>query len=56
MVRQDASGPIAPGMTRKLFVSIKAFPFGNVKEEVLIVTKTDIYRLLVEGEVLSAGT
>lgn len=56
-VRQESYGAIAPGMTRKLIVSIKATApdaLGKLKEEVHILTKSDIFKLPVEAEVLGA--
>ena len=56
-VRQESYGAIAPGMTRKLIVSIKATApdaLGKLKDEVHVLTKSDIFKLTVEAEVLSA--
>ena len=50
VVKQESYGPIAPGMTRKVLVVINSSEVGNLKEEVQIVTKADIYKLKVEAE------
>lgn len=57
-MKQETYGPIAPGMTRKLIVTILASnndkeTFGKIKEEIHIVTKSDIFKLNVEAEILS---
>jgi len=57
VVKQESYGAIAPGMTRRLIVSIKASApdaLGKLKEEVHIVTKADVFKLPIEAEVLSA--
>ena len=58
VVKQETYGPIAPGMTRKLIVTLLASnndkeTLGKIKEEVHIVTKSDIFKLIVEAEILS---
>lgn len=56
-VRQESYGAIAPGMHRKLIVTIKATApdaLGKLKEELHIVTKSDVYKLPIEAEILNA--
>ena len=56
-VKQETYGPIAPGMVRKLIVTIKASApdcLGKIKEELQIVTKSDVYKLPIEAEILNA--
>jgi len=59
VVKQETYGPIAPGMTRKLIVTLLASNkdkeiLGKIKEEIHIVTKSDIFKLNVEAEILSS--
>jgi hypothetical protein len=58
VVKQETYGPIAPGMTRKLIVILLSGnqdkeTLGKLKEEIHIVTKSDIFKLNVEAEILS---
>jgi hypothetical protein len=56
MVKQETYGPIAPGMLRKLVVTIcvrDENATGKIKEEVQIVTKADIFKLKVEADVVT---
>lgn len=56
VVKQETYGPIAPGMVRRLIVTISAKSedaVGRVKEEVQIVTKSDVFKLKVEAEVVT---
>lgn len=46
-------GPVAPGMIRKLLVTIHANEEGSLKETLQIVTKSDIYKIPVEAVILS---
>jgi hypothetical protein len=56
VVKQESYGPIAPGMTRKVLVTLelgdKALS-GDIKEEVQVVTKSDVFKLKVEATVVS---
>ena len=59
VVKQETYGPIAPGMTRKLIVTLLASnkdkeTLGKIKEEIHIVTKSDIFKLNIEAEILSS--
>jgi len=47
-------GPIAPGMLKKVFVSlcVPGDYKGRVKEELEVVTKSDVYRVGISGEVV----
>lgn len=57
VVKQESYGAIAPGMHRKLIVTIKATApdsLGKIKEELHIVTKSDVYKLPIEAEILNA--
>lgn len=49
------TGPIAPGMTKKLYVIIKSDPedTGVIKEEIQILTKADIFKIPVEAHIMS---
>lgn len=56
VVKQETYGPIAPGMTRKLIVTVLASAqdaLGKIKEEIHIVTKSDVFKLMVEAEIFS---
>ena len=53
-VQQLETGPIATGMTRKISVTIMAHEEGKIKETLQIVTKTDIFKIPIEADVLSA--
>lgn len=46
-------GPVAPGMTRKVVVTINALEEGGIKENLQIVTKSDIYKIPIEATILS---
>jgi hypothetical protein len=46
-------GPVAPGMIRKVIVTINASEEGSLKETLQIVTKSDIYKIPVEATILS---
>ena len=50
VVKQETYGPIAPGMTRKVLVTVMSTEPGKLKEEVQIVTKSDVFKLKVEAE------
>ena len=50
------TGPIAPGMVRKIAVTIYCGEECTIKEVVQIVTKTDIYKVPVEATVLGPDT
>lgn len=52
-VKQETYGPIAPGMTKRIIISIKASDLGKIKEELQIMTKSDIFKVPVDGMVLS---
>lgn len=58
VVKQESYGAIAPGMTRRLIVAIQAgtagpATLGRLKEEIQVVTKSDVFKLPVEAEILS---
>jgi len=46
-------GPVAPGMIRKVVVTINSTEEGNIKENLQIVTKSDIYKIPIEANILS---
>lgn len=50
---QAEMGPVAPGIIRKVLVTINANEEGNVRETLNIVTKSDIYKIPVEATILS---
>ena len=52
-VQQLETGPIATGMTRKISVTILAHEEGKIKDNLQIVTKTDIFKIQIEADVLS---
>lgn len=57
VVVQETYGPIAPGMTKRISITIRC-PAGaeglqKVKEEVIIMTKTDHFKVPVEATVLA---
>lgn len=57
VVKQETYGPIAPGMTKRFIVTICASSLeslGKMKEEIQVMTKSDIFKLPVEALVLSA--
>jgi hypothetical protein len=47
-------GPVAPGMIRKVLVTINSMEEGNIKDNLQIVTKSDIYKIPIEATILSA--
>lgn len=53
-VLQIETGPIAPGMTRKISVTVRANEECNIKETLQILTKTDIFKIPIEASFLSA--
>ena len=53
IVQQLETGPIATGMTRKISVTIIAYEECKIKETLQIVTKTDIFKVPIEADVLS---
>jgi|AACY02.9.fsa_nt_gi hypothetical protein len=56
VVKQETYGPIAPGMTKKLIVTIKATEedsLGKIKEEIHVMTKSDVFKVPVEAMILS---
>lgn len=57
VIKQEVYGPIAPGMTKKLIVTIRAGAVSEgktqIKEEVQIMTKSDIFKLGIEAEVVT---
>ena len=56
VVKQETYGPIAPGMTKRLIVTLQASSadsLGKVKEEIQVMTKSDVFKLPVEALVLS---
>jgi hypothetical protein len=57
VVRQETYGPIAPGMTKRVIVTIRATlddeETAKIKEEVIIMTKTDHFKVPVEAHVLA---
>jgi hypothetical protein len=52
-VTQDTYGPIAPGMTKKIIVTLKASELGKVKDEVQVMTKSDIFKVPIDAIVMS---
>jgi len=59
VVRQETYGPIAPGMTKTIIIKIRAslpdaVSLGMIREEVHIMTKSDIFKLPVDATILSA--
>lgn len=55
VVTQEPYGAIAPGMMKKVIVTIRCLPEGGskVKDEIQIVTKSDIFKIPVEGTILT---
>lgn len=57
VVVQETYGPIAPGMTKRISVTIRctngAEGLQKVSEEVVIMTKSDHFKVPVEATVLS---
>jgi len=58
-VKQEVYGAIAPGMTKRLMITIRCPQSGEdalkkIKEEVIIMTKTDHFKVPVDALVLSA--
>jgi hypothetical protein len=57
IVKQESYGPIAPGMTRKVLVTLdlenENAEAGDVREEVQIVTKSDVFKLKVEATIVT---
>lgn len=58
-MKQEVYGAIAPGMTKRLVITIRCPQSGEdalkkVKEEIIIMTKTDHFKVPVEAVVLSA--
>lgn len=47
-------GLVAPGMIRKIAVTIQANEEGNIKDILQIVTKADIFKIPIEANILSA--
>ena len=57
LVHQTDFGPIAPGLTKRISVMIKILDEGeegNIKEDIQIMTKHDVFRIPVEASVLTA--
>jgi hypothetical protein len=52
-VQQIDTGAIAPGMIKKISVVIMCDEECTIKETLLILSKTDIYKVPVEATVLS---
>lgn len=56
VVKQETYGPIAPGMTKKVLVQLQlanSTDTSRVKEEIVIMTKSDHYKVPVEALLLS---
>jgi len=56
VVKQETYGPIAPGMTKRFIVTVQASSaesLGKLKEEIQVMTKSDIFKVPVEALVLS---
>jgi len=47
-------GPIAPGMIRKVAVTIFSSKVGLIKDTLQIVTKSDIFKIPIEATIVSA--
>jgi hypothetical protein len=52
-IKQETYGPIAPGMTKRVIVTVQASTLGKIKEEVQIQTKSDIFKVPIDAIVLS---
>ena len=52
-IKQETYGPIAPGMTKRIIISVKASDLGKIKEELQVMTKSDIFKIPIDGIVLS---
>jgi len=52
-IQQLEFGPIAPGMLRKVLITLTASEEGPIKDELKIKTKHDKFRVPIEGQVLS---
>ena len=56
VVKQETYGPIAPGMTKKVLVQLQlsnSTDTSRIKEEIVIMTKFDLFKVPVEAMVLS---
>lgn len=58
VVRQETYGPIAPGMTKKLIITVRASmpdagTLGKLREEVQVMTKSDVYKVPVDCQILT---
>jgi len=49
----EEMGPVAPGMIRKVLVSISSKEEGIIKETLHIVTKSDIFKIPIEAHILT---
>jgi hypothetical protein len=55
-IKQEVFGPIAPGMTKRLIITIIASgenSDGKIKDEIQIMTKSDIFKVPVECTIIS---
>lgn len=52
-ISQDTYGAIAPGMIKKLVVAVQSDETGKIKEELQIGTKSDIFKIPIEVNILS---
>jgi hypothetical protein len=51
--QQTEMGALAPGMIRKILVTIHAKEPGSIKEVLHIVTKSDVFKIPIEATILS---
>jgi len=52
--KQVDTGAVAPGMTKKILVTIHAQEKGSIKETLHITTKADIFKIPIEAVILSS--
>ena len=51
--QQVEMGLVAPGMIRKIAVTINAKDAGSIKDMLQIVTKADVFKIPIEANILS---
>lgn len=52
--QQQDTGPIAPGMTRKVTITVTSNEECTIKDTLQVMTKTDIFKVPIEAQFLSA--
>lgn len=52
---QKEMGLIAPGMIRKVIVTLCSKELGNIKDTLHIITKSDVFKIPIEATILSAA-